>query len=228
MGGTLSLSFRHRPGQRLDINRLVASVQEVFSANGVEIACSAASPVEVASPLMESLGVNGCSEMVVGRHRRLFATATDISSPDQVVVFVVRSIADGVGEFSGCALHPPGIPGLVLTEKAAEGTTTSSGRWVLAHELAHVLGLDHDDSPGATGSLMCSSATAITATIPALSTLERATLMKSGCLGQSRSGSARVRPFTGVSPRTTPERSVGERELPIMNSPRRTMFDDLN
>jgi hypothetical protein len=52
-----------------------------------------------------------------------------------VVVFFIRSTTGAAGATNGCAAHPAGIPGAVVTQIAS--------RWTLAHELGHVFGLPH-------------------------------------------------------------------------------------
>ena len=223
MAGTLQLLFRYRPGRRPDIERLVTSLQQIWSGNGLAITCSAGAAAELTSPLLESVSVNGCAGGAIGNHRRLFELSSGLVSPDQLVVFVVKSITDG-GLVSGCAVHPPGIPGLVITEAAVAGKTTGTGRWVLAHELAHVLGLSHVTS---TGSLMCDPATSIAATVPALSLEERQRVVNSPCLGRA-GGRPGAPPIARLPARGTPEREIGARELPILEGRRRTLLDDLD
>lgn len=224
MAGTLQFVFRYRPGHRPDIGRLVGAVQQLFSANGLEITCSGGSDAALSSPLLESVSVNECTLAPIGDHRRLFDLGGTISSPDQIVIFVVRRIVDG-GLFSGCAAHPPNIPGVVLTEAAAEGTITANGCWVLAHELGHVLGLSH--AP-ASGSLMCDPATSISATMPVLSMSERLDVMNSKCIGPSFGTGIPRLALSELPSRATPERTIVDRELPILRRSRPTLLDDLD
>jgi hypothetical protein len=232
MGGTLQLLFRYRPGHRPDIGRLVTAVQQVYTQNNVDVTVRAGADAELNATAMQSVNTSGCHSAVFD-HRALFEAVSPISVPNEAVVFVVGSITDG-GPFSGCAAHPFDCPGLVITEAAAKGTglgAAQDGKWVLAHEIAHVLGLD--DLTGQKSSLMCAPATAITATLPAISSTERLTMEGSRFLGHGAVRTAgRSNPLpgdagTGVSPRETPSRSIGGRDTPIFPPRRRrSIFDD--
>jgi hypothetical protein len=83
-------------------------------------------------PLLNDLDVGSC---VMGQttqeQRDLFANRNNVGT-DDVTVYFVRST---VPAFNGCAAHPAGQPGAVV----AQGAT----RWTLAHEVGHVLGLNH-------------------------------------------------------------------------------------
>jgi hypothetical protein len=56
---------------------------------------------------------------------------------DEIVVYFVRSTNP---PHNSCASHPTGRPGAVVVRSASE--------WTLAHEVGHVLGLNHVDSSG--------------------------------------------------------------------------------
>jgi hypothetical protein len=55
--------------------------------------------------------------------------------PKELVVYFVREMAE---EATGCAMHPPDKPGAMVASRDAT-------EWTLAHEIGHVLGLDHMD-----------------------------------------------------------------------------------
>lgn len=53
-----------------------------------------------------------------------------------MVVYFINSTAPPL---NGCASHPAGRPGAVVVHDCSP--------WTLAHEIGHVLGLDHCDDP---------------------------------------------------------------------------------
>jgi hypothetical protein len=67
-------------------------------------------------------------------HDALFANRNN-AGDDDLVVYVVGALEGGSGNLVGCATHPDGEPGAAIV--------VSSGRWLTAHELGHVLDLRH-------------------------------------------------------------------------------------
>jgi Hemopexin len=67
-------------------------------------------------------------------HDELFAHRNN-AGDDDLVVYLVGTLEGGNGNFVGCATHPDGQPGAAIV--------VSSGRWLTAHELGHVLDLRH-------------------------------------------------------------------------------------
>lgn len=61
------------------------------------------------------------------------------AAPGDIVIYVVSGTIPAV---AGCAAHPPRRPGAIVvwTQDAA---AVPEAKWLLAHELGHVLGLQH-------------------------------------------------------------------------------------
>jgi hypothetical protein len=94
----------------------------------------------------------------------LFNLRGDAGERD-IVVYFVRTLVPAA---AGCAIHPPGKPGVVISSSMAS-------EWTLAHQIGHVLGLEHVD---ATDSLMTRRSTAsLTNLPPDLSDAEVATML---------------------------------------------------
>jgi hypothetical protein len=98
----------------------------------------------------------------------------------EIVIFFVRST---VPSFNGCATFPASAPGAVVVQGAS--------RWTLAHEIGHVLGLNHlagenCNTPGyVPSSLMTGCGTSlITVPLPSLSSGEAGTMSGSGLIVQ--------------------------------------------
>lgn len=92
--------------------------------------------------------------------------ATTASGPDEILVFFIRATDPPV---SGCAQHPVGQPGALLTEACS--------RFTLAHEIGHLLGLHHVQD---TKRLMHSCTLDITVAHPVLTDPEITTMQDSG------------------------------------------------
>lgn len=57
---------------------------------------------------------------------------------NELVVYIVDYLITSTGHGAGCANHPIGKPGAIVGNYGSGGF-----RWMVAHEVAHVLGLDH-------------------------------------------------------------------------------------
>jgi hypothetical protein len=82
-----------------------------------------------------ALDVDGCFlGQPTAEVEDLFANRNNAADND-LVIYIVQTLVGGAGNFVGCASHPDGQPGATIVQ--------SSARWLLAHEVGHVLGLLH-------------------------------------------------------------------------------------
>ena len=72
-------------------------------------------------------------------HDELFAHR-DGAGPSDLVIYVLQTLVGGGGNLVGCATHPAAQPGAAIVPVGA------AARWLLAHEVGHVLSLRHVDS----------------------------------------------------------------------------------
>ena len=89
------------------------------------------------------------------------------AEPDDLVIYFVRTL---VPAQTGCAAHPPDKPGAIVSAALAN-------KWTLAHQIGHVLGLDHVD--GVNRLMTRRSTSTIEAAIPEIVESEVATMMDS-------------------------------------------------
>lgn len=84
---------------------------------------------------LQNLQVGAC---VTGQptvaQNMLFGNRNNVGN-NELVTYVVSTLIGGAGNFVGCATHPANQPGAAVVQNA--------GRWLVAHEVGHVLGLGH-------------------------------------------------------------------------------------
>jgi VCBS repeat protein/FG-GAP repeat protein len=119
----------------VSIEQMLVSMQQVYEAIGIRVHRVSTENLTLAA--LNDLDVGACSGAVTAEQTQLFGNRNNAPNTD-VVVYFVRST---VPPLNGCASFPAGRPGAVVTQVAS--------RWTLGHEVGHVLGLPHCDTPAA-------------------------------------------------------------------------------
>jgi hypothetical protein len=120
----------------ISIEQMITNMQWVYEAVGIRVQRMSTENLNL--PLLNDLDVGSCDMgAVTAEQTQLFNNRNNGPVTD-VVVYFVRSTNPPL---NGCAAFPTGQPGAVVTQGAS--------RWTLGHEVGHVLGLPHCDSPGA-------------------------------------------------------------------------------
>jgi hypothetical protein len=134
-------------------------------------------------PLLTDLDTGACNRGTNTTELGQLHANRDNVQADDIVVYFVRSTNGSAGVLNGCASFPAGSPGCVITRIASQ--------WSLAHEVGHVLGLDHiaTEASSTTGScivpgfvptrLMTGCGTGLIAGTPTLSATEITTMRDS-------------------------------------------------
>ena len=136
----------------LTIEEMVEAARRVYAPAGVRLEIGTRGELDL--PRFGIVDVGDCLRGVLTPDiEQLFAERDGVPDGEVVVYFVRRTLKI----LNGCAAHPEGAPGAVVTARAT--------RWTLAHELGHVLGLGHCSD---TGRLMFGSGTRLLTRFPPL------------------------------------------------------------
>lgn len=162
-----------------NINRFIdtqfVAMQRLFAEGDVAVLRGTTEDLsgDPALQLLQNLNVGQC---LLGQptqdHNALFANRNNVGN-NELVVYIVSTLIGGAGNFVGCATHPNGQPGAAVVQ--------SNARWLIAHEVGHVLGLRHVDNtiPTNTDFLMWPN-TGWTNVPPDLAASEHTTMINSG------------------------------------------------
>ena len=113
------------------LNQMIANMTQVYASVGIDVVLGTTENLNLPATFLD-VDVGECtSGSTTTEQDQLFSNRNDVG-PDDVVAYFVRST---VPPFNGCATHPSGRPGAVVASGASE--------WTLAHEIGHVLGLNH-------------------------------------------------------------------------------------
>ena len=113
------------------------AMQELFTTVGITVSRQTTEDLSADPNLqpLQNLNVGNC---FLGQptqdHNDLFANRNNVGD-NELVVYIVSTLIGGNGTLLGCATHPDGQPGAAVVQ--------SSARWLVAHEIGHVLGLLH-------------------------------------------------------------------------------------
>ncbi|MGW5052308.1 FG-GAP-like repeat-containing protein [Actinokineospora sp. NPDC004072] len=114
----------------IPIDQMLTAMQQVYEAVGIRV--HRVSTEWLTAPALNDLDVGRCVRgETTAEQNALFANRNGVA-PGDVVVYFVRST---VPPTNGCAAHPAGQPSAAVVQGAT--------RWTLAHEVGHVLGLNH-------------------------------------------------------------------------------------
>jgi len=132
----LHLKILFDPG--IPISTMVQSMRQVYHPAGFRV--EVASTERLSRPSLVDLdlhcpgSIDTCpcdGGATSAEQNQLFANRNNVTGHD-IVVYFVRSTTPAL---NGCASHPAGRPGVVVTSVASQ--------WTLGHEVGHVLGLNH-------------------------------------------------------------------------------------
>lgn len=130
--GTIRIHTRVLVSPDVDVRDSIANMHDLFScAAGVAVNWVSNEALEFPFDTIKVGNAQNNCKTVTADQIALHATRASLSEPD-IVVFYVRATDPTT---SGCATHPATQPGAVVVCNASQ--------WTTAHEVGHVLFLDH-------------------------------------------------------------------------------------
>ncbi len=121
----------------LFINTQFIAMQRLFARGGLAILRATTEDLSgnPALQLLQNLNVGQCRRgQPTQDQNTLFANRNNVGN-NELVIYIVSTLIGGAGNFVGCATSPNGQPGVVVVQV--------NPSWLVAHEVGHVLGLNH-------------------------------------------------------------------------------------
>ncbi|MFF0292759.1 hypothetical protein ACFYSX_04050, partial [Kitasatospora sp. NPDC004622] len=108
----------------------LARMVEVYATRGISVEVGSTETLNI--PELSDVEVGQCVMGQTSAEQNQLFSHRDNAGGAEAVVYFVRST---IPPYNGCAAHPDGVPAVVIAQEATE--------WTMAHEVGHVLGLQH-------------------------------------------------------------------------------------
>jgi Hemopexin len=121
-------------------------LDRLFAGSGIDVRRGTAEDLSGDPNLSQllALDVGACIRGQPTQEQNVLFANRNNAGRDDLVIYIVQTLQGGAGNFVGCATHPADQPGAAIVQ--------TSARWLLVHEVGHVLGLRHVTTTPATNS----------------------------------------------------------------------------
>jgi hypothetical protein len=121
------------PPTTFSVDAAITSTSSVYGRHGVRVEVCGLITETPGLPSDIRVGLCGSNDAMSLSQQQLNAFRPGARAEDVVIYFVRSTVA----AFNGCAKHPERTPSAVVVQDATI--------WTVAHELGHVLGLEHQE-----------------------------------------------------------------------------------
>jgi len=122
------------------IDEMVEAMRQVYGNSGIGVIFKSRENLNVLPDLLDiDVGPCNSGQTMTDEQNQLFGNKNNVGTDEIVIYFVRTVLQNNATTLNGCASHPNGMPGVIISNFAS--------RWTLGHETGHVLGLAHVESP---------------------------------------------------------------------------------
>jgi len=144
----VQLHLKILTGPNIPIPTMLARMREVYATAGIRVEIASRENLTAAVlgatnfTTLNDLDVGACkSSAISAEQTQLFQNQNNVPAgqrASEVVAYFVRTVTQTVptnGVLNGCGAFPTGLPSVAIAQACT--------RWTLAHEVGHVMGLNH-------------------------------------------------------------------------------------
>jgi hypothetical protein len=129
---TIRLHVKVLTPPHVALETMMHNMREIYGGGGFDIEWLSTEKLDL--PHFSDIDVGACNGQVTDEQQELFGNRNNVGQKELAIYMVETTFQF----YDGCATHPPSAPGVIVAQTASQ--------WALAHEIGHVLGLEHVDA----------------------------------------------------------------------------------